>query len=595
MTYLQPPTYILLTDKKRPRILIADDEPGIRDLLHLSLCESYDCTEVCSAEEALARLRAENFDLILSDITMGGISGLEMVPLARECAPDTVVLMMSGKQTIDSAIQAMRAGAFDYIVKPFDLLHVEAAVSRALEHRALLETKRLYERHLEEKVNYLSLYDALTGLPNQNFFKSSCERELSAARNGGRKLAAIFLSVDRFKKIYETLGHEAGDKLLREIGSRLTNCVREDDTLAYFGGDEFALLLRQVSGAQSAVKLVGRVLEALKPAFNLDGQELFVSASLGISLSPDDGADGQTILKNAAAALDRAKQQGGGHFQFYTADMNATALKRLSLENDLHRALEHKEFVVHYQPQVSAETGRLTGMEALVRWQHPELGLVSPADFIPLAEETGLIVPLGDWVLRTACAQNRAWQEAGFAPVQVAVNFSPRQFQQPELVEQVRRALGETGLDPSYLDLELTESSIMKDAELTIRTLHQLKETGVRVCIDDFGTGYSSLSYLKRFPIDILKIDISFVRNSTTDPKDAAIVEAIITLAHSLNLKVIAEGVETEEQLKFLRSLGCDEVQGYLFGTPLPTEALRQILLKDRLPGQLEAQLPSFA
>ena len=586
---------MLRTVKKMAKILIADDEPGIRDLLHFSLSESYDCTEVCSAEEALARLRAEKFDLILSDITMGGISGLEMVPLARECAPDTVVLMMSGKQTIDSAIQAMRAGAFDYVIKPFDLRHVEAAISRALEHRVLLETKRLYERHLEEKVNYLSLYDALTGLPNQNFFKSSCERELSPARNGGRPFAAMFLSVDRFKKIYETLGHAAGDKLLREVGSRLSGCVREDDTLAYFGGDEFAILLRQISGAEDAVKLVGRLLEALKPVFNLDGQEMFITASLGISLSPDDGTDGQTVLKNAAAALDRAKQQGGGHYQFYTADMNAAALRQLSLENNLHRALEHEEFIVYYQPQISVETGQLTGMEALVRWQHPGLGLVSPAEFIPLAEEIGLIVPLGEWVLRTACAQNKAWQEAGFAPLQMSVNFSPRQFQQPDLVEQVRRALNETGLDPNYLDMELTESSIMKDAELTIRTLQQLKEMGVQVSIDDFGTGYSSLSYLKRFPIDILKIDISFVRNSTTDPKDAAIVRAIITLAHSLNLKVIAEGVETEEQMRFLRSLGCDEVQGYLFGTPLPAEALRQVLLEGEELGRMEAQLSSLS
>jgi diguanylate cyclase (GGDEF)-like protein len=583
------PKDMIQTNTKGARILIADDEPGIRHLLHQVLCERYDCTEVCSAEEALARLRAEKFDLVLSDITMEGISGLEMLPLARECAPETVVVMISGEQTIDGAIQAMRAGAFDYVTKPFDLQHVEAAVGRALEHRALLETKRLYERHLEEKVNYLSLYDALTGLPNQNLFKSSCERELSAARNGGRKVATMFLSVDRSKRIYETLGHEVGDKLLREIGRRLSSCVREDDILAYFGGDEFALLLRQIGGAEDAVKLVGRVREALKPVFNLDGQELFITASLGISLSPDDGADGHTILKNAAAALDRARQQGGDQYQFYTADMNAAALQRLSLENDLRRALERGEFLIHYQPQVGAGTGRLTGMEALVRWQHPELGLVSPAEFIPLAEETGLIVPLGEWVLREACAQRQRWHNSGHASLRLAVNLSARQFEQPDLTEMIARVLAETGLDPRCLELELTESSVMKNADASAAVLGELKRSGIHISIDDFGTGYSSLSYLNRFPLDKLKVDQSFVRGMLSNQGDAAIVRAVITLAHSLKLKVVAEGVETKEQLAFLHLLKCDEMQGYLFSKPLPAAAFERLLMEEGLLSWAEA------
>ena len=572
------------------RILIADDEEGIRNLLRGALCESYDCTAVSSAEEALARLRAEKFDLVLSDITMTGISGLEMLPLAREYAPDTVFVMISGEQTIDSAIEAMRMGAFDYITKPFALQHVEAAVSRALEHRALLETKRLYEKQLEERVNYLSLYDALTGLPNQNFFKSSCERELAAARRGDKgKLAALFLSVDRFKKIYETLGHEAGDKLLCEISRRLTQSVREDDTLAYFGGDEFALLLRRIGGAEEAIKLIQRAREVLKPAFNLDGQELFITASLGISLSPDDGADLQTVLKNAAAALDRAKQQGGDQYQFYTADMNAAALKRLSLENDLRRALERAEFVLHYQPQASAETGQLTGMEALVRWQHPERGLVSPAEFIPVAEETGLIVPLGRWVLREACAQSRLWHDAGLASLRVAVNLSARQFEQPDLTEMIARVLAETGLQPGCLELELTESSVMRNADASARLLGELKQSGIHISIDDFGTGYSSLSYLNRFPIDKLKVDQSFVRGMLSNQSDAAIVRAVITLAHSLKLKVVAEGVETKEQLAFLHLLKCDEMQGYLFSRPLPAEAFERLLMAGRCMDSREA------
>jgi EAL domain-containing protein (putative c-di-GMP-specific phosphodiesterase class I) len=382
--------------------------------------------------------------------------------------------------------------------------------------------------------------------------------------------------------------------MLCGVAERLSRIGDEGDIVAS-SGEEFALLVSGVSRPESAVKIAQKVQEALKSPFNFDGHELYVTVSVGIGLYPDDGEDAPTILQNTGVALAGAKQQGGDNYQFYRADMNDQALKRLGLENNLRGAVERDEFVVYYQPQINTETSQLVGMEALVRWQHPELGLISPMEFIPLAEETGLIVPIGEWVLRTACAQNKAWQEAGFAPLQVSVNFSPRQFQQPDLVEQVRRAVGDAGLEPRYLGIELTESSVMKDAELTIKTLRQLKETGVQVSIDDFGTGYSSLSYLKRFPVDILKIDISFVRNSTTDPKDAAIVRAIITLAHSLNLKVIAEGVETKEQLRFLSSLRCDEVQGYLFGTPLPAEAFRQILLEGAEPRRMKALTQSLA
>ncbi|MBC7930532.1 MAG: bifunctional diguanylate cyclase/phosphodiesterase, partial [Rubrivivax sp.] len=407
--------------------------------------------------------------------------------------------------------------------------------------------------------------------------------------NGKRKLAAMFLSVDRFKKIYETLGHGAGGNLLREISCRLTGCIREDDTLAYFGGEEFALLLRKIGGAEDAVKLIGRVQEALKPVFHLDGQELFITVSFGIGLSPEDGADGQTILKNAAAALDRAKQQGGDQYQFYTADMNAAALKRLSLENDLRRALEREEFIVHYQPQVSAGTGQLTGMEALVRWQHPKLGLVSPAEFIPLAEETGLIVPLGRWVLREACAQSKRWHDVGLAALRVAVNMSARQFEQPDLTEMIAQVLAETGLNPRCLELELPESSVMKNADASAALLGELKRSGIHISIDDFGTGYSSLSYLNRFPIDKLKVDQSFVRGMLSSQSDAAIVRAVITLAHSLKLKVVAEGVETKEQLAFLHLLKCDEMQGYLFSKPLPAEAFERLMLEGRVLNLAEA------
>jgi diguanylate cyclase (GGDEF)-like protein len=589
-------------NKRDTFILVVDDDPQIRNVLLELLRPSYVCKEACSAEEALTLMRTEKFDLVLSDIVMGGISGLEMLPQLLERSPDTVVVMISGEQTIEGAIQAMRAGAFDYITKPFDLQHVEAAVRRALEHRELRRAKRCYEEHLEELVeqrtaerDHLTYHEALTGLPNRVLFRDRLTLSIAQAYRSARMPVVILISIDRFKRLYDTLGHGMGDRILCGVAERLSRIGDEGDTVASWGSEEFALLVSGVGRTESGVQIAQKVQEALKSPFKFDGHELFITASIGIGMYPHDGADAQTLLQNTGVALAGARQRGGDTYQFYRADMNDQSLKRLGLENSLRRAVERDEFVVYYQPQINTSTEQIVGMEALVRWQHPELGLISPMEFIPLAEETGLIVPLGEWVLRSACAQNKAWQDAGFAPLQVSVNFSPRQFEQPGLMEQVMRAVGDAGLDPRYLVIELTESSLMKDAELTIQTLRQLKELRVQVSIDDFGTGYSSLSYLKRFPVHILKIDISFVRNSTTDTKDAAIVKAIITLAHSLNLKVIAEGVETEEQLRFLSSLGCDEVQGYLFAAPLPAEAFRQILLRGGGPGLLKAQLSSLA
>ena len=572
-------------NKRDARILIIDDDPQIRGMLLELLRANYECTEACSAEEALTLLHTEKFELVLSDIVMGGISGLEMVPHVLRHSPDTVIVMISGEQTIENAIEAMHVGAFDYVTKPFDLRHVETAVTRALEHHDLRAAKRLYEDHLEELVeqrtaerDHLTYHEALTGLPNRVLFRDRLAHAVVRAHRRQQLLVVIFIAIDRFKSLNDTLGHVVGDQILCGVAERLSSFRDGGDMVASCGGEEFAILVSGISRTEEAVRISQNVQEVFKSPFSFGGHELFVTTSVGISLYPHDGENAQTLLQHAGVALHRSREQGGDNYQFYRADMNEQALKRLGLENGLRRALEREEFVVYYQPQINTFTGQLAGMEALVRWRHPDLGLIPPAEFIPLAEETGLIVPLGEWVLRTACAQNKAWQDEGFAPLQMSVNFSPRQFQQPALLEQIRRVISETGLEPHYLEIELTESSVMKDAELTIKTLRRLKETGVRVSIDDFGTGYSSLSYLKRFPIDTLKIDISFVRHSTTDPKDAAIVRAIITLAHTLELKVIAEGVETEEQLGLLRALGCDEIQGYLFGKPLPAAALAELL-----------------
>lgn len=569
---------------EKARVLLVDDHSQVRGVLRDLLGESHECVEAASAEEALALLEhAEKFDLVLSDITMGGISGLELAPQILRLSPDTVVIMISGESHIESAIEAMRVGAFDYITKPFDLQHVAAAVSRALKHHELLETKRRYENHLEEMVeqrtaerDHLAYYDALTGLPNRALFMDRLIQSITQAQRDRQSLAVLSIAIDRFKKISDTLGHLAGDAILRGVAERLLRCARESGTAAFWGGDEFTMLLPRISRAEDVVEITQNFQESLQSPFNFDGHELFVTSSVGIGLYPADGEDAPTLLQNAGAALYRAKQQGGNNYQFYRAEMNAQSLKRLELESKLRSALARDEFLIYYQPQVIANR-QVVGAEALVRWRHPELGLISPGEFIPLAEDTGMIVPIGAWVLRTACAQVRRWHDEGLA-LRIAVNLSPRQFQQKNLIEQVKRALEESGLEPRYLDLEVTESSIMKDAALTIEILRGLKEMGIQISIDDFGTGYSSLSYLKRFPIDVLKIDRSFVRDSSTDAGDAAIVMAIITLAHSLNLKVIAEGVETEEQLRLLRLLRCDEMQGYLFSVPLPADEFQQIL-----------------
>ncbi|HKO45612.1 MAG TPA: EAL domain-containing protein [Pyrinomonadaceae bacterium] len=579
-------------DRPKPSILIADDDRRVRTVLRELLRHDYACREVSSAEEALHLLGAEEFALVLSDITMEGLSGLEMLPRVAEIAPDTLVVMISAEQKIESAIRAMRTGAFDYITKPFVLEHVEAAVFRALEHQRLREEKRRHEEYLEEllrqrtaELDHASYHDRQTGLPNRVLFEDRLAHALTLDAEGGESLAVLLLDLDDFKKINELLGYQVGDRLLRELADRLRDCVEESVTVARFGGDEFALLVPRVADARDAIRVAHRVREGLRPSFNVNGYELYVRASIGISLSPGDGQDAETLLRNTGAALRRAREQGGGLNEFYTAGMNAQALMRLSLESDLRRALERDEFVVYYEPQyrLSAVGGamRISGAEALVRWRHPELGLVPPGQFIPLAEETGLILPLGEQVLRAACAQNMAWQKAGFSPLRVAVNISARQFHHRSLSGSVLSVLSEVGLDPRWLELELTESSLVIDAGRAVGTLSGLRELGVKIAVDDFGTGYSSLSYLIDLPIDTLKIDRSFVCDATTNAKRAKLLKGIVTLAHDLKLRVKAEGVETAEQREMLCRFGCDDMQGYLFSRPVPAGEFEAMLRRD--------------
>ena len=583
-------------EDKKTQVLIIDDDEQIRSLLVAVLGTPYDCRTASSAEDALAALADKTFDLVISDIDMGGMSGIELVPRLHSLSPDTVVVMISGNQDIETAIEAMRVGAFDYITKPLDLRHVEAAVERALHHRNLLREKEQYKEQLEQlleertaEVDRLAYYDTITQLPNRTLFEDRLAQAVAIAKSGDQTLGVLFISLDQFKKVNDTLGHGPGDILLKEFAERLKSCIEETDTVARFGSDEFALLRTGIEGTKDVIETIGSLSQVLKFSFDLDGQELFATASVGVSLFPLDGADGQTLLKNAGAALYKAKRSGGANYQFYTADMHELASRRLALETNLRRAIQNEEFLIHYQPRVSVDSLEITGVEALVRWQHPQLGLISPAEFIPLAEDTGLIVPIGEWVLRQACLQNKGWQDLGFAPIQMAVNICARQFHDHDLAQTVIRILDETNLAPQHLELELTESSIMQNADLAASVLSKLKGMGVNIAIDDFGTGFSSLASLKRLPIDALKIDKSFVSDVSTDPDDAALVMAIVSLAHNLRLKVIAEGVETEEQLRFLHLLRCDEIQGYLFSKPLPADTLVSLL--DSHSGRLSTTL----
>lgn len=436
----------------------------------------------------------------------------------------------------------------------------------------------------EARIAFLAQHDSLTGLPNRALLHDRLDQALANAGRHGKRIALLFLDLDRFKTINDSLGHMMGDQLLQGVALRLSACVRETDTVSRQGGDEFLIVLTDVEVPDDAARVAEKILDRLRPPFDIDGQQLGTSFSIGIALYPGDGNTPESLMKNADTAMYHAKENGRNTYRFFDERMNVNALERLHLENGLRRALENEEFTVYYQPQVDLASGRIIGTEALLRWFSGVMGGISPARFIPLAEECGLIVPIGEWVLQTACRQARKWQEEGLPAIPVAVNLSALQFRRADIVATVSRALEESGLEGCWLELELTESLLMQSGPEVEATLGRLKALGVRLSIDDFGTGYSSLAYLKRFPVDRLKIDQSFVRDITDDPDDAAIVRAIIQLGRSLRLEVIAEGTETPEQMDFLRYERCTAAQGYLFAPPLPAEAVTELLRIGSLP-----------
>jgi len=437
-------------------------------------------------------------------------------------------------------------------------------------------------KEYEAKLEFIAHHDSLTGLPNRALFQERFRQALVRARRHKATLAVLFIDLDEFKTINDSLGHHVGDELLQVVATRLQECVRESDVVARLGGDEFTVLLDELKRSQDAARVAEKILEALAKPYSARGHELSTSASIGVSCYPEDGADVETLLKNADAAMYQAKGHGRNNCQFFSAELNDRAYGMLLMKNSLRLALQRDEFLLHYQPRFNLTSGAVCGMEALIRWRHPEDGEIPPAKFIPLAEETGLIVPIGEWVLRTACAQLREWRALGIRTMRMAVNLSPRQFRQADLTARISTILRDTGLSADDLELEITEGVVMQDPEASEKMLRELKASGIAISIDDFGTGYSSLGYLKRFPIDYLKIDRAFVRELHKNPADVAIVRAIIALARGLNMSVIAEGVELEEQGKLLTLFGCDEAQGYLYSKPRPAHELGELLANGR-------------
>ncbi|KEQ23749.1 putative bifunctional diguanylate cyclase/phosphodiesterase [Paenibacillus tyrfis] len=487
------------------------------------------------------------------------------------------IVIMAFAEIVESAVRYSSGQTVDWMGTTADLAGL-----------ALLMTPILYfvltdMRNREftvRQLTYLAYHDMLTGLPNRQKFQQTVGMSIQAAKLSGSKLSVMFIDLDRFKNVNDTFGHAFGDLLLTEAAERLKSGLQADDSVSRQGGDEFTVLIKDASQSEDAEKMANKIIHLLSQPFAIDGHELRVGCSIGIAMYPQDGEDPITLMKNADTAMYRAKELGKNGYQFYKAEMNDTVIQKLVMEEWLNKALEQEEFVLYYQPQVDIFTSRMNGMEALIRWNHPRLGFISPGEFIPLAEETGLIIPIGQWVLRTACKQNKAWQLAGYPPLKMAVNISPIQFHQHDFVQVVLDALQESGLEPRYLELEITEGIAMYHVDQVIQKLQTLRELGVHISMDDFGTGYSSLNYLKKFPIDKLKIAQQFVRDITVDPDDAAIVQAIMAMALSLKLNVIAEGVETEEQLSFLLDIKCREIQGYIYSKPVPAHEFTDLMLR---------------
>jgi len=565
-------------------LLLVEDNLGdarlLREMLNEQNSFNTQLTQLESMTAAETHLAKHAVDIILLDLGLPDAQGLEAIRRAHAAAPGVPLVVLTGLDDESLAVQALQLGAQDYLIKG----QIETrGLLRALRYAIERKTMESAALAMARQMAHSAEHDFLTGLPNRMLLNDRVGQAIALARRHMRKVAVLFLDLDGFKHINDSLGHPVGDKLLQSIAKRLVDCIRGSDSVSRQGGDEFVVLLLDLEHAEDAAVTARRMLEAVALPHCIDRHDLHVTASIGVSVYPDDGQDAETLIKNADTAMYQAKENGRRSFQFFKPAMNVRAVERQFIEEGLRRALEQREFALHYQPKVNLMTGTITGAEALLRWTHPTRGPISPGDFIPVAEECGLILPIGAWVLREACTQARTWMDAGLPVTSMAVNVSAMEFRDKNFLDGLFAILSETGLDPRFLELELTESVLMKRAEFTASILQTLRKRGVQVAVDDFGTGYSSLSYLRKFPVDALKIDQSFVRQISTAGDDTTIVKAVIGMARSLKLRVIAEGVETLEEVAFLRAYRCEEAQGYYFSRPVPAQQFA-MLLRNGIP-----------
>jgi diguanylate cyclase (GGDEF)-like protein len=558
------------------RVLIVEDSENDSELILRALRKggfTPDWQRVETPEDLGDALNGGIWDVVISDFSMPRFTASEALEIVHDSGHDLPFLVVSGAIGEETAVEAMKAGAHDYLMKD-NLTRLAPAIKRELREAEERRARRIAEQNLWHQ----AYHDLLTGLPNRALFMDRMTQAIAYQRRDGKSLALLFLDLDRFKYVNDTLGHFIGDDLLRSVARRLMNSVREEDTLARLGGDEFGLLLTRVSNPQVVTEKAKKLVNALELPFVIKGKELHIGVSIGVALYPVDAAEPEALLRNADAAMYQAKSRGGNGYYFFNRDIDVARSRQFELENKLRHAIREQKFQLYYQPQINLSTGEITGAEALLRWDDPELGAIPPSQFIPLAEETGLIAPLGRWVIEQACRDYCKCKEQGCAPPRLAINLSAKQLYLQELLQTVHQSVTENNLNSGILEFEMTESAIMQDPARAIENVHALKGMGIRIAIDDFGTGYSSLSYLKHFPIDVLKIDRSFVHDIPADSDNTAIVTAIVAMAHSLKLKVIAEGVETEAQRAFLCNQRCEEMQGFLFSRPLPLPQLEFLL-----------------
>lgn len=570
------------------KLLLVEDNLEDADFLAASLrrhnVSDIELSHVTSLKDAVHQLRMQRFDVVLLDLHLPDGSGMECVDAIQAAEGSVPIVVLSGQDDEEFALSILNKGVQDYLVK---WEGETRAILRAIRYAA--ERKRS-----ELRLNYLAQYDSLTEIPNRQHFQEQLERATARARREGRKVALFFLDLDQFKVVNDTLGHDAGDNLLREMAVRLRRSIRAGDVLARLGGDEFAVLLEGLDGALETETLAKGILEVIAEPFYIDGREISVTTSIGITIYPNDNSNITTLLKNADIAMYQAKEQGRNNFKFFTERMHAELVEYHRLEHEIRDAISGEMFNLVFQPKVNLVTRKLQGLEALLRWEHPERGAISPTEFIPVAEQSGHIIPLGHWVLEEVCRTLNRWQAANLPLVPVSINVSARQFQQPDFHRRVADVLRHQDVGPNLVELELTEGLLMEDTESAQNALQHLKDTGVRVSIDDFGTGHSCLNYLRRFPIDVLKIDRSFINDIDYCEDSQVIVEAIISLARSLRLNTVAEGVETRGQLNFLVERGCIVAQGFLFGQPLLAREVMPFLedLIEDAPGFATARLP---